>query len=196
MFLSVHHICSLLTKCFKNPCDRFNNITHPGWWHDKKFQQLCVSRPCEYVNFICSGSEKEVVFDQKHSLFEFGKYLQRSSSPSTLYALPPIIPPTSDSSPDQTPDVTTGTNVMKIAHISNAPEISDIARISSTDNSVTSSHPQVSGASSLTATPDPPESPTSPSVNQYTRKGRLRKKANPFRILSNHLQSYDNIVPL
>merc|ERR1712001_119194 len=123
-----------------------------------------VSRPCEQLNFICSGSEKEVIFDQKHSLFEFGKYLKRPSSPSTLYALPPMIPPTSDSSPDQTPNVTPGNNVMKIAHISNAPEITDIARISPTDNSVTSSHTQVSGASSLTATPDPPESPPSPSV--------------------------------
>merc|ERR1712016_340723 len=70
--------------------------------NDKKFQQLAVSRPCEQLNFICSGSEKEVTFDQKHSLFEFGKYLKRPSSPSTLYALPPMIPPTSDSSPDQT----------------------------------------------------------------------------------------------
>ena len=132
------------------------------------------------LNFICSGSEKEVVFDQKHSLFEFGKYLKRPSSPSTLYALPPMIPPTSDSSPDQTTSVTPGNNVMKIAHISNAPEITDIARISPTDNSVTSSHPQVSGASSLTATPNPPEAPASPSVKQYTRKGRLRKQ--PIRL--------------
>ena len=148
--------------------------------NDKKFQQLAVSRPCEQLNFICSGNEKEVTFDQKHSLFEFGKYLKRPSSPSTLYALPPMIPPTSDSSPDQTTSVTPGNNVMKIAHISNAPEIIDIARISPTDNSVTSSHTQVPGASSLTATPNPPEAPASPSVKQYTRKGRLRKQ--PIRL--------------
>ena len=91
-----------------------------------------------------------------------------------------MIPPTSDSSPEQTTSVTPENNVMKIAHISNAPEIIDIARISPTDNSVTSSHTQVPGASSLTATPNPPEAPASPSVKQYTRKGRLRKQ--PIRL--------------
>ena len=55
-----------------------------------KMRQLCLSRPCEHLSFICHSTQDPVIFDSQYNLFDFEQHLQRPKSADTLYNLPPV----------------------------------------------------------------------------------------------------------
>jgi hypothetical protein len=57
-----------------------------------KLRQVCLSRPCEKISFICPGTREKLYFDQNYELFNFEKCLQRQKEPTTLYNLPSCPP--------------------------------------------------------------------------------------------------------
>ena len=54
-----------------------------------KIKQICLSRPCEYLSFICHGNQETVIFDPQYALFDFDEHLQRPREATTIYNLPP-----------------------------------------------------------------------------------------------------------
>lgn len=68
-----HRFC-LIQKCVQNK---------------GKLKQICVSRPCEYISFVCHGTENNIVFEPKYNLFNFDECLQQPQAAKTIYNLPP-----------------------------------------------------------------------------------------------------------
>ena len=54
-----------------------------------KIKQICLSRPCEYLSFICHGDKETIIFDPQYALFDFDEHLQRPSKATTIYNIPP-----------------------------------------------------------------------------------------------------------
>ena len=55
---------------------------------DGKLRQICVSRPCEYISFICHGNEENIIFEPQYNLFSFNECLQQSQKAETIYNIP------------------------------------------------------------------------------------------------------------
>ena len=68
-----HRFC-LIQKCVQNK---------------GKLKQICVSRPCEYISFVCHGTENNIVFEPQYNLFNFDECLQQPQAAKTIYNLPP-----------------------------------------------------------------------------------------------------------
>ena len=57
---------------------------------DGTCKQVCVSRPANYINFICAPEDDEVIFTPKYELFQMNQCLETRQSQSPIYSLPPL----------------------------------------------------------------------------------------------------------
>ena len=106
---------SLARVIQKSQSERFCLVQKCVMSHGK-LRQVCLSRPCEKISFICPGTREKLYFDQNYELFNFEKCLQRQKEPTTLYNLPSgppigaLLPLETDSNESENTNTNVNTN--------------------------------------------------------------------------------------